>query len=171
MIHSKKRKCLDCVVDRRKSDKGDGLCMDSKERVKRTVRCSRPDRLPFRYAFSPEESDILHTGIVNPSGWIPPAKSVDEWGCEWDTLGDTIVSSFGQVKGHPVKDWSEYNNYTFPNPLAPGRFRAIIDAVANNPDKYVVAGIGLSGFNRMTFIRGMENFLSDLYVEKKMSAA
>jgi uroporphyrinogen decarboxylase len=140
--------------------------MNSKERVKKAVKCLGPDRLPFRYVFSPEKSDVLHAGIVNPEGWNPPSENVDEWGCEWDTLNNTILSSFGQVKGHPLKSLVNYEEYKFPDPLAAGRFRAIIDTILKYPDKYIIAGIGLSGFNRMTFIRGMEEFLLDLYAER-----
>lgn len=136
--------------------------MTPKERVSRAVHRQGPDRLPVRLAFNQPESDVIGTGICAPLGWQAPGPHVDEWGCEWDTLGDTIVSSLGQVRGHPLADWDRFATYRLPDARDPSRFRAIPDTVARWPDRYIVASVGITGFNRITFLRGMENFLMDL---------
>jgi len=54
--------------------------MTSKERVKRAIKFLGPDRIPLRYAFDPEKSDIVGVGYVPANYWQPKKEGEDEWG-------------------------------------------------------------------------------------------
>jgi|LFRM01.1.fsa_nt_gb uroporphyrinogen decarboxylase len=143
--------------------------MNSKERVKRAANLGGPDRFPLRYAFCVERSDIAGCGVEAAADWEPEDPHQDEWGFTWDTLSDTIVSSFGQVKGHPLSDWDGTTGIEVPDPYAAGRLDGINRTIREHPEKYIAAGLGLTGMNRATFLRGMEQFFVDLYVNRPLA--
>ncbi len=144
--------------------------MTSKERVARTIELAHPDRLPLRYAFQPDKSDMVGAGILPAKDWNLEDENMDEWGCVWDTLSGSIVTSLGQVKRHPLEQWDGLEeSVRVPDPNASGRLNGIKRAVAMYPDKYIVAGLGITGMNRATFLRGMEQFFVDLYVKRVLA--
>lgn len=140
--------------------------MKSKERVKRAIKFQGPDRIPLRYAFDPERSDIVGVGYAPAKYWYGEVEGEDEWGCVWDKLGGRAVSSFGQVKIHPIKTLEDYKIYEFPDPCAPGRFDHLQEEIEKYRDKYIAAGMGFHDFNRLMFLRGMENLFEDLIFNK-----
>ena len=75
---------------------------------------------------------------------------IDEWGCRWVKL---IFGDIGQVKGHPLADWKRLETYEFPE-------------VPDPHEKYVCRG-GLWLFQRMWWLRGYENLLTDIVKERK----
>jgi len=52
--------------------------MTSKERVKRAIKFQGPDRIPLRYAFKPEKSDIVGVGYKSANYWQPKKEGEDE---------------------------------------------------------------------------------------------
>jgi len=140
--------------------------LKSKERVKRAIKFQGPDRIPLRYAFDPERSDIVGVGYAPAKYWSGEMEGEDEWGCVWDKLGGRAVSSFGQVKIHPIKTLEDYKIYEFPDPCAPGRFDHLQEEIEKYRDKYIAASMGFHDFNRLMFLRGMENLFEDLIFNK-----
>jgi len=140
--------------------------LKSKERVKRAIKFQGPDRIPLRYAFNPERSDIVGVGYAPAKYWYGEVEGEDEWGCVWDKLGGRAVSSFGQVKIHPIKTLEDYKIYEFPDPCAPGRFDHLQEEIEKYRDKYIAASMGFHDFNRLMFLRGMENLFEDLIFNK-----
>lgn len=138
--------------------------MTSKELVKQAIHFKGPERVPIRFAQNPDESDIVCLGYKMPKGWAPSRENEDEWGCVWDNL---IGTGLGQVKQHPIDTWEKFDNYRIPNPHDPTRFEDIPAVIEKYRDKYLTAGIGISGFNKLTFLRGFENLLADIYVERE----
>jgi uroporphyrinogen decarboxylase len=143
--------------------------MTSKERVKRAIEFTSPDRLPLRYAFEPEKSDMIGTGILSAQDWKPENPDMDEWGCVWDTLSHSIVTSLGQVKEHPLSQWEGQEPVRVPDPAAPGRLDRIQRAATTYPDRYISASLGITGMNKITFLRGMEQFFVDLYLNRTLA--
>ncbi len=135
--------------------------MNSRERVRRAIEFSGPDRIPVRYYDNPAHSDIVIAGFAHPVGWAPPEPNVDEWGCLWSTLNETI----GQVKRHPLARLEQYHGYRFPDPHAPGRLEPARKAREDHPERYVAGSLGISGFNRMTFLTGFDELLAGLVLE------
>lgn len=48
--------------------------MTGKERVKRAIKFQGPDRIPLRYAFNRERSDIIGVGYVPSGYWRPKVE-------------------------------------------------------------------------------------------------
>jgi len=134
------------------------MTMNSRERVRRAIEFRGPDRIPVRYYDDLPASDIVFASYLPPAGWTAPEPDVDEWGCLWSSLDDTL----GQVKRHPLADPAACTSYRFPDALAPGRMEAAGAVRAAYPDRYVAGSIGISGFNRMTFLRGFSELLTDM---------
>ncbi|MHB1295503.1 MAG: uroporphyrinogen decarboxylase family protein [Anaerolineae bacterium] len=132
--------------------------MQSRERVIRAIEFRGPDRVPVRYYDHPERGDILIGAFGPPTGWVEPRPGEDEWGCLWVTLSETL----GQVKGHPLGGEADVSQNRFPNPYLPGRLDALRRLREEHPTYYVAGSLGISGFNRMTFLTGMERFMMDL---------
>ena len=133
--------------------------MTSKEIIRNTIRFKGAERLPMDF---PErfgyESDFCRCGM-NPSPDSRRRIGADEWGSVWDCAG---VSNLGEVRDFPIKNWANFDWDSVPPVHGRGRF----DALRKLPptDKYVLAG-GISIYERVHFLRGLENTWADLYEE------
>jgi uroporphyrinogen decarboxylase len=159
--------------------------MNARERVIRTIEFGRPDRLPLQFSNDPDFSDLIGVAYARADGWKPPMlesvgrapdagalsraailkasrAGLDEWGCFWQ---EHEFTSWGQVRGHPLADWSALDSYVFPNPDVAGRFAESSARVAHYQDRYLVGSIGIMGLNRLFFLRGFENLMVDLLVD------
>ena len=131
--------------------------MTSREIIRNTLHFKGAARLPqdfperFGYA-----SDFYRCGM-NPSPDGRRRTGVDEWGSVWDCAG---VSNLGEVKGFPIREWADFNEGMVPTVHGRDRF----EGIRNMPetDKYVLAG-GISIYERVHFLRGLENTWVDIY--------
>lgn len=136
--------------------------MTSKERVKRAVHFERPDVMPILYFnVHTQRSDLLLTGAGNSSSFVPKVTGESEWGFVWKSVDKTM----GQPENPPITDYSLLDTYVRPDGNDLTRYKDMELEIKNNPDKYVLAGVGISGFNRASYIRGFEGFLEDLYLD------
>ncbi len=91
------------------------------------------------------------------------AEWTDEWGTRW---GHAFGGVGATPVGNAIEDWSELDEYLahhMPDPHAPGRLdRAKAMLAIHGDDKYCVALICPAIFERLHFLRGMENCLCDL---------
>jgi len=131
--------------------------MTPKEVVLRTVRFHGPDRLAFEF---PEKygSDFVYVGM-DPSPDERPHNRRDEWGALWENIG---ISNLGEVKDFPLKDWNEFEKLTIPDVSDSKRWNAVAGARDRAGDKFLMAG-GISLYERVHFIRGLENTWVDIY--------
>jgi len=136
----------------------------SKEVVKRTIKMQNPPRVPLLYfnCFH-ERSDILSISYETASDYALKNTNISEWGLKWETKDDTM----GQPSNIPLPSWDELCNYQFPVAGDNGRFDHIPDFVRKYGDKYLMGGIGISGFSLVTMIRGFADAMEDLYVERE----
>ncbi len=131
--------------------------MTSRERVARTLRFERPDRLPYDFP-EPYGTDFFYTGL-EPSPDMRPANGVDEWGAVWKNIGS---SYHGEVKEFPLKDWTDLKKLHIPDVAAPHRWQKVESARREAGDKFIL-GFGLSIYERVHFLRGLENTWIDIY--------
>ena len=96
------------------------------------------------------------------AGFEPSETGMTEWGYVWHKLDDTM----GQPKVHPLSDWGRLQDYVPPDPYAPGRLEHLPEAIATHQDRFLKFGLGITGFNIVTFLRGFEDFLMDLHLER-----
>jgi len=133
------------------------MTMTPREVVTRTVRFQGADRIP---CFFPEQygCDFAWVGM-SPSPDARPKSGADEWGAVWDNIG---VSSLGEVKDHPLQDWSQWDQLSIPDIRDPARWEGLDGARERAGDKFLIAG-GISLYERVHFIRGLENTWADIH--------
>jgi len=115
---------------------------------------------PDRYAKNfpePFGSDFVWTNLT-PSPDRRPRKGVDDWGCEWDNIGEMQL---GEVKDSPLKDWDDFGKLPIPDISAPEKWANVNDARAGAGDKYIHGGL-ISMYERVHFVRGLENVWCDI---------
>ena len=139
------------------------MSMSSYEVVRRAVEFATPDRLPLRF-------DALGLSDVHVVDWNQTGTgnhnllhTVDEWGCTWER--NALTQNMGQVKGHPLENWSALDRYRWPDPDDPAFYRGMEGRFANSDGKYIITDIFMLLFERMHSLHGFENTLSDLYLE------
>ncbi|MDD5698036.1 MAG: uroporphyrinogen decarboxylase family protein [Victivallaceae bacterium] len=139
--------------------------MTSKEIVRRTVKFKFPER-PARSLPPEYGSDFAGIGMdpsvdQRPSG--KKGRETDEWGAVWENIG---VCRLGEVKDYPLKSWEDWDKLQIPDVNDPRRWKTAESQARNQaePDKFVLAG-GISLYERIHFIRGLENTWTDIYLE------
>ena len=134
-----------------------------KEIVQRAIERRDPPRLPINYCNRDWEfSDTFPLGMRPAAGFEPSEAGMTEWGYVWHKLDETM----GQPKVHPLSDWGRMQDYVPPDPYAPGRLEHLPEAIATHHERFLKFGLGITGFNIVTFLRGFEDFLMDLYLER-----
>lgn len=132
--------------------------------VRRAIHFNGPDRLPVEFA-------SLGVSDTAPIGWNQVGtgdkskrQSVDEWGCLWERSEQL---NMGQVKGHPLADWGALDGYRWPDPDDPARYEGMEAKLEGTDGKYRKTSIFMLLFERMHALRGFENTLTDLYLERE----
>lgn len=138
--------------------------MSSYERVRRAIEFDNPDRLPLRF----EEfgkSDVMPIKTNQSAPWLyqDRPENLDEWGCLWVR---TEMDNMGQVKGHPLADWNALDGYRWPDPDDPELYTGMEEKFEGSDGKYILTGLWFTLFERMHMLRGFENTLEDLYLER-----
>ncbi|MDI7275829.1 MAG: uroporphyrinogen decarboxylase family protein, partial [Anaerolineae bacterium] len=131
--------------------------IDSREVVRRTILFQSPDRLAYDFP-EPYGSDFASVEM-NPSPDARPTEGVDEWGAVWGNIG---VSKLGQVKDYPLKDWSQFGSLNIPDINDPRRWQVLVGARERAGDRFLL-GSGLSIYERVHFVRGLENTWADIH--------
>lgn len=99
--------------------------------------------------------------------------AVDEWGCVWHFFVDGLS---GQVKEHPLADWSAFDSFKPPKPSDRKQelYRSnwqdweevrIRIEKARKEGRITSGGIGYPLFQRLTFLRGFKNLMIDFVTE------
>jgi hypothetical protein len=132
--------------------------------MQRAVEFETPDRLPLHLP-------ALGYDDVHSVGWNQVGtgdhqfrETLDEWGCTWVR---SEIDNMGQVKGHPLSDWSDWDNFTWPDPDNPDFYKGMEGRFVGSEDKYVTTGIFMLLFERMHALHGFEATLTDLYLERE----
>lgn len=131
--------------------------MTPREVVSRTIRFQSADRLPF--ALTPEFGSDFAGCSMSPSPDGRPQRGVDEWGCVWENIG---VCNLGEVKDFPLKNWSDWDHLTIPDIRDPKRWEKLAGARERAGDTFLL-GNGISLYERVHFLRGLENTWADIY--------
>ena len=137
----------------------------SKEVIKNAIEFKTPDRMPIMW---------WKTGIGDMDGiyWNQTGtgdnsvrQTLDEWGCGWER---TDVKNMGQITYHPLENWDDYASFKFPDPDNPEFYRGVEERVQScDESKYILTSIFMLLFERLHGLRGFENLMSDLYLERE----
>jgi len=96
-----------------------------------------------------------------------PGVQVDEFGVEWDRTVDTDIGTVCNTR----IDRDTLKGYRFPDPEAPGRFAQFPRAREEAGDRFVIATIGFTLFERAWTLAGMENVLMAMMDDKPFANA
>ena len=130
-----------------------------RENVIRSLRFQGPDRLAHDFP-EPFGTDFASTGM-DPSPDARPAGGigVDEWGAVWNNIG---VCQLGEVQDFPLKSWDQWDALKIPDIHDPRRWTRLEGARQRAGDKFLL-GHAISIYERVHFIRGLENTWMDIY--------
>jgi hypothetical protein len=138
--------------------------MNSKEVVTRAIEFKTPERLPIVFP----RFGLCDTHGVgwNQIGTGPRhlKESLDEWGCLWVR---SEIDNMGQVKGHPLSSWANLEHFSWPDPDDPAFYAGMEQKFAGSEGKYISTGIFMLLFERMHALRGFQNALEDLFIERE----
>ena len=148
--------------------------MDSRERVVKAIDFQTPDHIPYEWykhgtgLIDKERSDILWTRYKPLSEPLVEVKGdevweTDEWGCTW--VSYKSIPTMGQPLIHPLKDWSNYDTYKFPEINLEKRFTGIDKEVQEHRDlgKFIIGTLDFGVWERLHFLRGLNETVMDLY--------
>lgn len=160
--------------------------MDGRERYIRTLTFDGPDRVPVMHCtlkgawlthgqalvdlYERYPSDVLLSSTTGGpfaftgserGHWADGAVTHDDWGCRW--LWNT-PDYMGQAVHHPLADWRELANWHPPDPMTgeAGVRQMEAEVAADDHDHFVFVDGG-ELFQRMIFLRGMEDLMLDLH--------
>ncbi len=146
--------------------------MERREIVMRAIEFRKPPRLPFWQAVVDDvpsdvcdcwEMDRQKNGwFFDPNSWPDRHRVMDDWGCGWE---GSDAENMGQVKHHPLADWSKLDCYSPPNPRDPYYFERLEDEMAGASDRYVVVTSHFTLFERFDMLHGFSRTLEDLCLE------
>jgi hypothetical protein len=152
----------------------------SRELVRRTVEFDGPARVP-RQAWVLPWAEERHPDAVAqlrreyPDDVVnapqvyrtPPAivgsryakgLYIDEWGCRWDNIHGGVI---GIVREPIIGDWSDLATFRTPDAVLTVD-RDAVNAFCRSTDRFVLANTLIRPFERLGFIRTMEQALMDL---------
>lgn len=131
--------------------------MTSRDIVRAAIRFENPERLPHDFP-EPYGTDFAYIGL-DPSPDARPANGVDEWGAVWKNIG---TCALGEVQEYPLKDWDDLPRLNVPDVCAPERWKTVEGAREAAGDRFLL-GFGISLYERVHFIRGLENTWMDIH--------
>ena len=136
-----------------------------KETIKNAIEFKTPDRLPIIWNRDGSGDVVGIPWNQIGTGDNRQRNTFDEWGCGWQR---TEVPNMGQITYHPLEKWENYESYKFPNPDSFEFYDGVKErAESCDCEKYVMTNIFLLLFDRLNGLRGYENLLADLYLERE----
>jgi uroporphyrinogen decarboxylase len=131
--------------------------MTSREIVKNTVLFKDAERFPYDLPGNFGSDLICADMLSNPD--FRPYEGVDEWGCVWENIG---ISKLGEVKHFPLKNWRCLSELNIPDIKDKKRWNSLRESRKNAEDKFLL-GNGISLYERVHFLRGLENTWIDIH--------
>jgi len=133
-----------------------------KTQVIKAIKMEEPDYVPvFFFNKDKDQSDIIQVDIQKHFGGTN--NNTSEWGFVWKTKDETM----GQPIDTIIKNWEQLNSMIIPDAYETGRFKEAEQIIKQNMDRFLVAGLSLTGFTTMTLLAGFENVLEGLYLERE----
>lgn len=112
------------------------------------------------------QCDLLIFEGGPPEGWSPRIFDDGSYMDEWDILRRfRMKGTIDWFENHPIRDMKDLENYEFPDPNAPGRFRDLELALEKYHGEFaILSGIGFSLWERAWTLHGFQQSLMDFYL-------
>jgi uroporphyrinogen decarboxylase len=156
--------------------------MTPRERVIASLEYRQPDVTPYHVTFTAParrkmieyyadpgfesrlENCLVLVDTALPMRDVPgrPGIVEDEFGVQWDRSIDTDIGSVCNTRITP----QTFREYTFPDPQDPARFVQFPIALRQQGERFIVASLGFSLFERAWTLAGMENVLVAMIDDK-----
>lgn len=155
--------------------------MTCRERVRSAIRFKNPRPVPYAVDFTEQmlQKMIAYTGnerfaeslnnaiaarfLIKPEEEIRPAFFRDEFGVVWNKSG--ADKDIGVVDAYCIEDAAQLDAYAFPPVDEPYIRERMEDLMRTKGDRFAVAAIGFSLFERAWTLHGMENLLCDMLAD------
>ena len=166
--------------------------MDCREKVFRAIKFEYPDSVPVMHAQLPgallrHGRELISLYKKYPNDFydaeahikIPERdlkhydaegryykEETDEWGCVWAHFQEGLA---GEVKKSPLDDWSALKRYKLPpvpNSSPEGKKKRKED-MKKQKEKYIGWGDGDRLYERMQFLRGTEELMVDIALDRE----
>lgn len=141
--------------------------MNSHEIVRRTLAFEGPERVA--HSFAP--SDLIGSGpdIPNPEGeWRKindrEWRRVDEWGNVWGRVDDT---SKGEIVKGALEDLGDVETFSLPDFSNPDYYVKAEETFSSHPHRWHIGFIHGFTFSMARKLRRMEQYLTDLLLERE----
>lgn len=152
---------------------GEKIKLTPREIVKRCIEFRNPPRIGMHFKVMPINgktwnfTDFAGISYKEDPDFKPDIPGTDEWGCKKESF-DATGENMGQVKDHPLKDWSQIDSYKFPDFKNPARYQHLAEEVVNFHEQglYVYGHIPAQMLLPID-LRGMENWFIDHILEKE----
>lgn len=158
--------------------------MTRRERVVKALAFQEPDKAPWHIGLTiPLQEEIarelgaadvdqalgnhflsLHSGP--PDAWteVKPGFWRDQFGVVWDRTVDKDIGNVIDL----VFPEPDLDGYDWPDPLNPKKYTAWNERIeSDNGDRFVLAELSFSLFERAWTMRGMENLLMDMILHEE----
>ena len=140
----------------------------SKEVVKNAIEFTKPDRLPVIFdSFGVSDVKGVNWNQIG-TGDNSKRLTYDEWHCGWQR---TDVKNMGQITIHPIKEWTDIDSFSWPDPDDPAFYTSMEAKFEGKEGYYITTGFFMLLFERLHGLRGFENTLMDLYLEREKAEA
>lgn len=155
--------------------------MTNRERVLATLAHRQPDRTPYNIGFTHAAwrrmadfygDERFHEKLGNcltwlgtglPHGWreVEPGIWADEFGVRWNRTVDRDIG----VVCNQLVDLAGIDAFVFPDADDPTRYARLREVAATRGDRFIVADLGFSLFERAWTLAGMESILMWMVTE------
>jgi len=138
--------------------------MKSRDLVFKAIGFDGPEHVPMEFP-SLGDVDIIRIPLFpDLEGWDLGRVCRDEWGCVWNTTDKTM----GRPVVHPLSNWENLDGYKFPDWRGRRRLKeAKRQFLKMRPlKKYMIGSSNFTLFERMHFLRGFNNLMSDFHLNK-----
>jgi uroporphyrinogen decarboxylase len=161
--------------------------MTARERVIAALEHRQPDVTPWHVTFT-EPARAAMTAFYGDPGFeerlgnclcvlrtrlpdtdVPgrPGIQVDEFGVQWDRTVDTDIGTVCNTRITP----ENLSDYRFPDPAARARFAHFDARLENRGDRFTIATLAFTLFERAWTLAGMENILMAMAADKPFANA
>ncbi len=133
--------------------------MTGEERVRAAIEFGGPDRIPVLYINRDQmDGDILLYNMPLSNG------PNNEWGYHFINLDD---GTMGQPDEPVLPTWEALETFAFPQPDAERRMASVASFKEQAGGRYLLGGLGLTGFTLYMFLRGFSNAMIDFLAERE----
>ncbi len=161
--------------------------MTSEERILRVLRHQEPDRVPhFEWlvdrkvraalcpnCISPYEfaEKMGHDAVLVDPIYKKERMGTNRWRSEWGFVTQDTNEEHGIEVESPIKTMSDFERYTPPDPLAPGRFAAI-EAAVDRYEGHMAVIVHLNDvFSLPRYLMGMQELLMAVAIDPELVKA